>query len=228
MNEHDLLADPRRLTPEAETTVAADPKLAHLRQRLLDLDGQLHAAFSEVAPPPGLADRIILHARYPRRSRWLMAAATACVAGLMVALLLPPVAHTPMALAMTRHVAEGADEWADDSGVGIAETQASLGLLGLAYRDAGYRVRRLSLCVVEGRVGRHLVLDTPQGVVSLLVVPHMGNEVRRRETLASGGVAAVVVPAGSVAIGVFARNGLGQGALEKVMRDVFPLLENRA
>ena len=78
-----LLADPRRTSPAIEAAIAADPSLAALRQQLTAGAGQLATAFADVAPPAGLADRLILRVRYRQRSKW--------VAGIAASLMLAAV-----------------------------------------------------------------------------------------------------------------------------------------
>ena len=185
-----LLADPRRVSPEVEATIRHDPALQRLRRQLLERDAQIAQAFDEIAPPPGLAERLILRARlrlqYGRRSRWAAGAAACLVIAAVAFIVVQPPAESPLARAMLDHVIEARYELDDDGNVAPARVQAALAALGVRYRDAGYRVRHLADCLVAGRMGKHLVVSTPSGVVSFMIVPDNGEALPRRQKLGKG------------------------------------------
>ena len=177
--------------------------------------------FAEVVPPAGLADRIILRVRYRNRSRWMAGiAASVLVAVLSFSLLREP-AESPIALAMLDHVVAGADELADDGNVSVQTATASLARIGVVFRDAGYRIRHLSECEVAGRIGRHLVMNTPDGLVSFLILPRHAEEVASRQAMSKGTFQAVLQPARQVAIGVFADRKFNAKRMEAMMQKMF-------
>ena len=221
-----LLADPRRSTPELEEAIRLDAQLVSLRQQLLAANDQLSRAFAEVIPPSGLADRIILRARYRTRSRLLAGiAATVLVAVVSVAMLGRDTA-SPIAVAMLDHVVENLDELSDNGQVPVQKVKASLAQLDVGFADLGYRVRHLSECVVAGRIGRHLVMDTPEGRVSFLILPKRLGEMAGREQLRKGIFQAVLRPSDQVAIGAFGDRSMDAAKLEAMMQRV--LLSQRA
>jgi hypothetical protein len=217
-----LLADPRRVSPEVEVTISRDPALQQLRRQLLDTDAQVAQALDEVRPSPGLAERIILHARYRRRSQWVAGlAASFLVAAVALFMLQQPAADSPLALAMMDHVIEAKYELDDDGNVSPARVQASLAALGVQYRDAGYRVRHLADCLVAGRMGKHLVLNTPSGIVSFMIVPDNGEALSKRQKLGKGQFHAVFSPQPRAAYGAFAEKNVSAAELEALMKKLF-------
>ena len=231
--KRELLADPRRTTPAIEAAVANDPGLAALRQRLLADNELLAKAFAEVAPPPGLSDRMILRARYRRRSKWAAGIAASIMVAALALIAVRPEAPSPIAVAMLDHVVEEAGELADNGNVSAQTVAASLGRLGIGFRDAGYHVRHLAECVVAGRTGRHLVMSTPEGLVSFLILPAMSGEVGKRQELSRGSMRAVVLARArsdvhtfrAVAIGAFADPTVDRKTMEAMMQQMFPTAE---
>jgi Protein of unknown function (DUF3379) len=221
-----LLADPRRVSPEAEAAIRNDPALRQLRQQLLDTDAQAARAFDEVAPPPGLAERIILRGRLRvgSRSRWAAGAAASFVIAAAAFFMLQPQPDSPsspLALAMMDHVIETKYELDDDDNVAPTRVKASLAALGVQYRDAGYRVRHLADCLVAGRMGKHLVMNTPSGIVSFIILPDNGEALPKRQKLGKGQFHAVFTPQPRAAYGAFAEKNISAAELESLMNKLF-------
>lgn len=222
-----LLADPRRVSPEVEVTINNDPALQQLRWQLLDTDAQVARAFDDVQPSPGLAERLILHARYRRRSQWVAGLAASFLVVAAAWFILQPAAESPLAtesplaMAMMDHVIEAKYELDDDGHVAPARVQASLAALGVQYRDAGYRVRHLADCLVAGRMGKHLVLNTPSGIVSFMIVPDNGEALSKRQKLGKGQFHAVFTPQPRAAYGAFAEKSVSPAELEALMKKLF-------
>ena len=216
-----LLADPRHGTPALESLIAGDVGLQQLRQQLLRNGEGLAVAFADVAPPAGLADRLILRVRYRQRSKWAAGIAASAIAVSLALFTLRPEAPSPIAVAMLDHVVEETGEWADNGNVSVATTQASLQRVGVRFNDLGYHIRHLGECVVNGRTGRHLVMNTPEGLVSFLIMPRRSGEVSKRLELDRGAMQAVLQPASHVAIGVFADRRVNKPAMEAMMKRMF-------
>lgn len=217
-----LLADPRRISSELEQMVRDDVELAKFRQQLLGMNDKLASAFGEVIPVPGLADRLILRARYRRRSMWLAGvAASTLLVGILSVTMLRPEAESPLAVAMLDHVINEKGELADNGNISTSTAKASLARIGVAYNDIGYQVRHIGECEVAGRIGRHVVMNTPQGVVSFLIMPKNEGELSKRRTLSKGLYQAVFVPQKKAAFGVFADNHVNTQQLESMMDRMF-------
>jgi len=167
-----LTADPRRLSGEDQAAVEASPRLAALRERLVRVDEEMYRILTEPNVPEGLADRIVLRARYGARARWRFALAASLLAfGVAIGVALREEPEPRLEAAMIDHVVEQVGELRDDSGIEPAVLRASVAALGVDVRDPGYRIRHLANCVIDGREGRHFIIDTPHGVVSFVVLP---------------------------------------------------------
>src|SRR5258706_7727940 len=217
-----LLADRGRLPAELEQGVRDDAGLAKLRQQLLGLDDKLAAAFGDVTPLPGLAERIILRARYRRRSVWLGAvAASVLLAGALSLTVFRPEAESPLAVAMLDHVIVEKGELADNGNISAAATKVSLAQIGVAYKDIGYQVRHIGECEVAGRIGRHVVMNTPLGVVTFLIMPQVKGELSSRRVMNKGLFQAVFVPQKRSAFGVIADAHMNTKQMESMMGQMF-------
>ena len=220
-----LLADPRRLSAELRAAIEADPKLSALRDELLRRDAQLHRVLTEPAVPEGLADRIVLNARFGTRSRRLGLSLAAAVAAIAVGVpsylrLHDNRLELARDQAILQHVVEGTDELADNRGVAPAVLRASVAKLGVEVRDPpGYRIRHLANCVIAGIESRHFVIEGPDGIVSYVILPgaHGGADER---VLERSGMRALFARHGDVTVAVLGAESMDRGELEKMMRKV--------
>lgn len=217
-----LTADPRHLTPELAATVEADPRLAALRDELLRQDAALHAALTDAPVPEGLADRLVLHARYRSRSRWglALAAALAVIAvGVPGYFGMQERAEATREAAIMAHVAEGADELADNGNVAPAEFRAAVEKIGLPVGNAGYRVRHLAYCVIAGIESRHFVLQGPAGAISYVILPGARGRDGER-VLEQGAMRGLFTRHGDFTIAVLGADNVDRAELERMMRAV--------
>ena len=215
-----LLADPHRISPELRAALDESPSLATYRDELLRADERVHAALTSTEVPDGLADRLVLQARYHDRSRWGLALAAAVVS-LVVGV---QIVHAPnpygLERAMIDHVEAQADELKDDRGVEPAVLRASVSALGVQVKDSGYRIRHLGHCVVAGRQGRHFTIDGPNGVVSFVVLPGTATE-DASVILRAGATRGVFMKRAGVTIGAFVQDATERADLEKLLSRVF-------
>ncbi len=218
-----LLADPRHLAPELDALVRTDPKLAALRASLLSCDNAIAETLGAIAPPKGLADRIILRSRYRHGARWGLALAASVVLAAAVTFGVLPGRPEAVAVAMIDHVIESPEELADDGRVSNGDARASLQRIGVSLRDSGYSIRHIGECVIAGRVGRHLVVNTAEGLVTLLVLPVSHGELARPRTLSKGNFIAVVLPQSNVAVAAVGPRAMASPRLESLARQMFTL-----
>ena len=215
-----LLADPRRLSPELKAAVEGSAGLAAFRDELIRTDEEMARILTGKDVPEGLAERIVLRARYRDRSRWGLALAASLVAVAIAG----PWYFGPRAVdverAMIAHVDQEVAELQDNSGIEPAVLQASVAALGVEVRDAGYRIRHLANCIVDGREGRHFTVDGPSGVVSFLVLPAQGRG-EAPELMREGATRGVFMRRAGVTIGAFAQEGADRAQLERLMHQVF-------
>jgi len=220
-----LLADPRRLPPELRAAVADDPRLAAFRGELLAADEEMHRVLTAGPVPAGLADRIVLHARYGARSPWRFAMA-AGVAAIAVAVAFTaymarePDPELARDTAILEHVAQGADELADDARIEPAALRASVAPLGVPLRAGVTHVRHLANCVIAGIDSRHFVVQSPRGIVSYVILPGASGDDSAGKMLSRDGFAALFVKRTGMTIGVLAPKGASRAMLEAMMRDV--------
>ena len=216
-----LLAEPRRLPPDLQALVDSTPRLAAFRAELLRVDDEMQRALTQSDVPEGLAERIVLRARYRDRSRWGLALAASLIA-LAVAVPWHFAAREPaLERAMIEHVVEQVDELRDNAGIEPAVLRASVAALGVDVRDAGYRIRHLANCIVAGREGRHFIVDGPHGVVSFVVLPGGERPGDDHLLMDKGGTRGLFMKRAGMTIGVFAQGAADRGELESVMREVF-------
>jgi Protein of unknown function (DUF3379) len=214
-----LLADPRHVCAELQSALEGSPGLADFREELLALDDEMRSVLTHAPVPDGLAERLVLHARYGHRSRWALALAAGLVALAVAVPWYRIETDAPLETAMMDHVVQGVDELRDDRGVEPAVLRASVAGIGVRVRDAGYRVRHLGHCVVAGREGRHFTIDGPHGVVSFLVLPAKG-DAGRAESVQRGGTLGVFTRRDGLLIGVFGETSMRRADLEKIMEEV--------
>jgi hypothetical protein len=204
-----LLSDPRHVPPALAEAIACDARLAALREELLAADAELRRALTAAPVPVGLADRIVLRARYGTGSRWSLGLAAAAAA---VALALPAYlgkVDRQHALelardeAMLQHVEDSVDELHDDGHIAPAVLRASVARIGVAVRTPAYRVRHLANCVIAGIESRHFVIDGPRGPVTYVILPGARGDASMR-TLESGGMRGLFTRRAGATIGVFA------------------------
>lgn len=213
-----LLADPRHLSPELRDALAERPALRDLRDELLELDGRVRHAVTDAPLPQGLADRLVLGARYRPVPRVRLAIAAAAAA---VAIMMPWHSAEPYGdeLAMLDHVREGVEELRDNRGVPQGILRASLDELGVGLADSTYRIRHLGRCVVAGRQGRHFTIDAPQGVVSFVILPASRGPLVA-ESLRKGDTVGVYEQRGGLLLGAFASSAMDRAALRELMKGV--------
>jgi hypothetical protein len=204
-----LLADPRHLSPELREAIERQPALAQLREELLNQDEQVRLAATAAALPDGLADRLVLGARYRKRS----------TIGLAIAVPLHFTREEPLEVAMMDHVRESVAELRDDSGVAVPVLRTSLAGLGVDLREAPFHVRHLGHCIVAGIQGRHFTVDGPGGVVSFVLLPAQSGGAAR--SLARHDTVGVVEQHGRLLIGAFAGAGTHENLLRALVERMF-------
>ena len=77
------------------------------------------------------------------------------------------------------------------------------------------------LAEVAGRLGKHLVLSTPSGIVSFLIVPDNGEALPQRQKFGKGQFHAVFMPQPRAAYGAFAEKNVSAAEMESLMNQLF-------
>jgi anti-sigma factor RsiW len=189
-----LNADPHRLGQEAEAHAEDCPACARRLARQMRLEAELAQALL-IAPPEGLADRVLLSARLGRRRERTRLFAVA--AGLLVAVGIglslptdPPVWGTEnLPRAGIAHVLS------EPQFLAVREA-ASRDSVATQFLRVGARLAgelpavHAAPCEVPGGNGAHIVLETPHGRVTVLLMPN--REVRGERGERGQGLIAVV------------------------------------
>jgi hypothetical protein len=217
-----LTADPRHLSTELAVAIEADPRLAQLRAELLGHDAAMQAALTETPVPEGLADRLVLHARFGSRKRWglaLAAAVAVLVVGIPGYFGMVESAEAARDQAIMEHVVESTGELQDNGNVAPAVFHASVANLGLQVSNAGFRVRHLGRCVIAGIESRHFVLEGPNGAISYVILPGAKGGLTEHE-IEQGGMRGLFTRRDGFTIGVLGAAGTKRAELERMMRAV--------
>jgi uncharacterized protein DUF3379 len=210
-----ILANPRQPGEQERAHAAECAACADYLERQRELDARIFDAL-QVAPPDGLADRILV-ARGLRSRRWFLPiAATLLLTGSLVSLwprsrgdalgreAIEHVAHEPQAFTTSHAVPKDAlAALLSDQGVKVVRTVG----------DVTYS----RLCPMAGRVVRHLVVRTAAGPVTLFLMPD-DPDARRRAITQGDGMAALTLPAARGTISIVA-NSVDQAlAMEESLR----------
>jgi uncharacterized protein DUF3379 len=181
-----LLARPRELTPLQQGHAADCTSCAKAAEEAAALDMQ--RAQSVLVPPPEvLAEKILLRQKMgPRAHYGLWAMAATLVIGIGLGIQIYRSYDTPhenvnTATAVgTNHPAVAAISFVLDHEPRLLQEnrsgdpnvmRTSFQRLGLKLPEEGVSVRYLGKCPVPGGTGDHVVLQTPYGQVTLILVP---------------------------------------------------------
>jgi hypothetical protein len=205
-----LLVDPRMLTAEQERHRAECAACAGLAREIGEFEARVHAAL-QLPVPEALAERVLLRRkmiRTPALHVWALAASLVAAIGLGVSFYLPFDDREERVFAATAlgsaHPAVAAIAYVVEHEAGLLQKGArgdpevmrdALVRLGLKLPAEGVTVQYLGKCPVPGGTGEHVVLRTPAGQVTLILVPdqYFG----ARIVVAGGDKTAIAAPHGS-------------------------------
>jgi hypothetical protein len=202
-----LLNGPRERTDEHDAHISACPACSRVAEDLGALDRKMNKA-TRIAVPDGLAERILIARRYS--GRWHSAAAVGAAvlfAAISVVTLLPSAielaeptlaaeavgAGHPAVAAITMVAQREAGPRRADKADEAAAIKDRLKFLGLALKTEGVSAQYVGECDISGRACDHLVLETPEGPVSVIL---MASEPRSgRVLVADQHMTALMTPA---------------------------------
>lgn len=193
------LADPRRLPATAAAHTQGCPACRVYLERSLEDEARLVDAL-RVAVPQGFEERLLARFARPRLIRHIaIAAGILIVAGIAVFLAAPR--PDPVALAGIDFVVfEEAQSIVEAKPMEMAVAAAAARKMGLSLSARLGEIRYICLYPFAGGAAHHLVVKTPLGKVTLLLIP--GRERASRAAASARGLEAAVLPAavGTVAI----------------------------
>ena len=208
-------ADPAGSAPELEAHVAGCADCAGYRREMRALDGDLRLA---MAWPKGVVAEPVAHAddvvplRPATARRWALAASVLLV-GVLAASFFALQPRDALAAAIVAHMADEPDAWSKTqpiprSALGLVLARSGVRLGEVESGDVVYA----NSCFLRGRQRPHLVVSTPTGPVTVIVL--RGESVPQRVPFEEGRYSGLLlpVPGGGGGIAVLARGGTGTGA----------------
>jgi hypothetical protein len=188
-------ADPHHLPADVVAHVESCADCRRFRDETLALDGRLHAAlelplnrFRPKAPPArrfALAASVVL-ALVVGGGFWLFRPSSA-LAGEVV-----------------QHVVEEPDSWNMHQQLPPAQVADVLRVAGAQF-DSPFPIVYGYPCPFKGHRVAHLVVQTPNGTMTIMLIPH--EQARRRTEISRDGMSGVLVPAGQGSVALLTRDG---------------------
>jgi hypothetical protein len=193
------LADPRRLEAEAVSHAEHCPACKEFLVHALEAEARLAAAL-RIAVPQGLHARLLDRTAAARRPRWLALAAS-LLAAIAIAFALGWPRNDAIALAGIEFVMyEEAQAIADAKPTDPAVLERVVRDMGASLPEQLGEMRYTGTCPFAGATAHHVLVKTPLGKVTLLLVPE--RSLAARAFASAHGLEAAIVPvaAGSIVI----------------------------
>jgi len=176
------LADPKRISGSAQEHVASCAMCQAFARRIDKMEAAVAETLS-VPLPEGLNDRILLRVHKGHKTAWRTFALAASVV-LTVAMSLyisneSNGSSAQLALAAAAHAVDETAEIHSHRSLDASQFGLVLSNFGGAMQQPLGQVRYIHFCPIEGfGMGWHISYDTPQGKVTLLLIPgqHSGPE----------------------------------------------------
>lgn len=204
----EALADPGRLGVEARAHASECTGCSQFHSETLRLDETLRAGLS-VPMPEGFAQRIVRNARAPETDsrRRFMALAASLVLGTTVGIggyvsqRDDPLARAGIDFVIDQEVHAILTSGPSD----VAALHSVARALNVQIPQVG-EVRYIGTCPFQGTIAHHVVIMTPQGKATLLLLPE--KPVNGKARASARGLRAVVAPAGAGSVAIIADGGL--------------------
>ena len=211
-NEARLLigADPHSTPPELAEHLASCPECSQFLREMAALDTNIRRALEQSplsAAAPGETPATVVpitsaptaQRRKPARhwSGWALAASVAMISVLAVWALRPT---DTLAHDVVTHVEFESNSWSSKEDPAPAEVKETLAQAGVALDMSSDKVMYAHSCPFRGHVVPHLVVNTPQGPVTVLVLRY--ESVKHPMKFHEDGMTGVITPAphGSIAV----------------------------
>jgi hypothetical protein len=222
-NEARLLigAEPHSVPPELAEHLAGCPECSQFLREMLALDANIRRALEQApsgaaapsetpataaaaATTPTASVTPIASASVARRrkptntwSGWAVAASVVAISMLTVWALRP---NESLARDVVAHVEAESRSWSSKEDPPPAEIKETLAQAGVALDMSSDKVMYAHSCLFRGHVVPHLVVSTPQGTVTVMVLRY--ESVKHRMDFHEDGMTGVITPAphGSIAV----------------------------
>ncbi len=211
-------AEPFASAPDIEAHRGECAPCARHQDELRAMDGVIRRALA-VNPPPRAEDPVAVPAGSTRRRLFAIAASLVVGAAVGVALLVSA-PRTSIAREVIGHVAHEPDTMNATAALAPAALAGVLDPDGTRLRPGIGAVTFAARCVFDGHVVPHLVVQTPEGPVTVLMLRHrtLAETLRIDEQ----GYRGVVLPAPKGAIAIV---GTGIADIDGVARTVFDAVD---
>jgi hypothetical protein len=206
-NEARLLigADPSSVPPELAEHLAGCPECAQFQREMIGLDANIRRVLEQapLSRAPASITPITSAPAARRRSLrsgwsgWALAASVATLSVLAVWALRP---SDTLAQDVVAHVEHEPKSWSSTQQVPADKVNATLAEAGVALDMSSDKVMFARSCWFRGHDVPHLVVSTPQGPVTVLVLRY--EKVKHRMSFHEDGMTGVITPAphGSIAV----------------------------
>jgi len=210
---------------DARLAIGADPEAAggeleeHLRgcdacrafqDEMRSLDADIRRALAE---PPDVRSVPARRVTRPWREYALAAGVVLAVAAATLVWLLRPT--DSLARDVVAHVRAEPDSWLSTINVSAGSIDHALKSSGVGLDLASDKIVYAQSCWFHGHYVPHLVVQTTQGPVTVLILRH--EHVKARDEFREGGMTGVIVPAGDGSIAVLAR---GRGPVPAIAAEL--------
>jgi hypothetical protein len=210
-----VLADPRRPGGEASSHAEQCPACKEFLMHSLEIEEQLAAAL-RVPVPQGLSARLLDRTVTAGRPRWLALAASLLTA-VAIALALGWPRSDAMALAGIDFVVfEEAQSIADAKPTDMKVLAAVARKMGVALPERLGEVYYVCVYPFVGGAAHHLLVKTPLGKVTLLLIPEQPLAARAGGT--AYGLKAAVLPAAAGSIVIIGESVRSIGRIETLLK----------
>lgn len=214
-----LGAEPQRRDPAVVEHCRTCTGCSAFMKEMLDLDVRLKHAL-DVDVPEELEANIVFSTAFrpaPKFNyRWLAAAAVLLlVVGLGFGTWRMSLPKNDMLLAeaMVEHVIQQSPALASTTPVAQASVNAVLERVGAKMQGGMGPITYADTFSMHGRMGAHLVMMTPHGAVSLLLMPHV--HVKGRMQMDSQGYHCMIDPMGRGSIAIVASTSMSMDGMEQ-------------
>jgi len=190
------LADPRRLSAEAQAHAQACASCAAFARSVDESDQRLEEALASPVPD-GLADRIILRSRTKNRAwrAWALAASVVLAVAVGLSFVREPKnAADQYARLAIEHVMMEPESLTTVRNADPPALRTIVQDFGGTLKALPGTIRYIRLCPVEDGTGWHIVFETPEGLATLILVPE--KPLRATQSASAGGWNAMARPAG--------------------------------
>jgi hypothetical protein len=214
-------------SPELASHLASCADCAQFHREMVTLDANIRRALERgpvvAAAAPVASVTPIEHARTARKEKptnvwsgWALAASVAVASVLVIWALRPTetLAHDIVA-----HVEYESDSWSSKQPVSPAAVDGILAKAGVVLDMSSDKVMYARTCLFRGHLVPHLVVHTPSGPVTVLVLPD--EKVTRKTNFHEDGMTGVITPAphGSIAVLALGNDSV-EAASEQIQQSV--------